>query len=166
MWWGGAPLPVTTEQRHTLEAWSRAGSTPQAVSTRARIILRAADGRSNNAIAAELGITRVSVIAWRKRFAAEGVDCVGKVRAGRGRPRTIGDEKVAEIVHLTLNTTPAQATHWSCRTMAAKVGVSPASVQRVWQEHPLYPPPTRTFKVSTRPTFLTTPTHLLSLSTI
>jgi transposase len=163
MWSAAAPLEVTSEQRRTLEAWCRAPSTPQAVSTRASVILKAAEGRSNNAIAKEVGITRVSVIEWRKRFASEGVDCLGKVRAGRGRPRTIGDNTVAQIIQLTLNTTPAEATHWSCRTMAARVGVSSASVQRVWSEHRIYPHRVSTFKISKDPDFLEKLTDVVGL---
>jgi transposase len=147
VWSPAAPLAVTAEQRRTLETWVRAHNTPQSVSTRARIVLRAADGHSNNAIANEVGVTRTSVIEWRRRFAAEGIECLGKVRPGRGRPKLISSEKVAEIVQLTLNTTPAGATHWSCRTMAKRVGVSPATVQRVWSEHRLYPHRVQTFKV-------------------
>jgi transposase len=146
-----------------LETWVRAHNTPQSVSTRARIMLRAADGHSNNAIASEVGVTRTSVIEWRRRFAAEGIECLGKVRPGRGRPKLISSEKVAEIVHITLNTTPAGATHWSCRTMAKRVGVSPATVQRVWSEHRLYPHRVKTFKVSKDPRFLEKLTDVVGL---
>ena len=163
MWTAAAPLPVSAEQRRTLDTWVRAHSTPQSVSARARIVLQAAEGRSNNAIAKELGITRTSVIEWRRRFAAEGVDCLGKVRPGRGRPRSISAATVATIVHLTLNTVPKGATHWSCRSMAAQVGVSSASVQRVWREHRLYPHRVSTFKVSKDPQFLEKLTDVVGL---
>src|SRR6266851_7454456 len=115
MWSAATPLAVSAEQRRTLEAWTRAHNTPRVVATRARIVLQAAEGRSNNAIATELEVTRTTVIEWRRRFAAEGVECLGKVRPGRGRPRTISPTKVAEIVHLTLTTLPKGATQWSCR---------------------------------------------------
>jgi len=163
MWSPAAPLPVSPEQRRTLEAWTRAHTTPRIVDTRARIVLAAAEGKSNNAIASELNVTRTSVIAWRKRFAAEGVESLGKVRPGRGRPRTITAATVAKIVHLTLNTVPGGATHWSCRTMAQQVGVSPASVQRVWHEHRLYPHRVSTFKVSKNPQFLEKLTDVVGL---
>ncbi len=101
----------------------------KSVSIRARIILRAADGCSNNAIAKQLGISRASVIEWRGRFGVEGVECLGKARPGRGRPQTVSPNKAAELVQLTLNSVPEGATHWSCRTMAKRVGVSPATVQ-------------------------------------
>jgi len=163
MWSPAAPLHLSPQQRRTLESWSRAHNTPQRVSTRARIILRAADGRSNNAIAAELGITRTPVIEWRKRFVAEGVESLGKIRPGRGRPRTVSATKVAEIVRLTLNTTPPGATHWSCRTMAKRVGVSSATVQRIWREHRLYPHKVHTFKQSKDPRFVEKLTDVVGL---
>jgi transposase len=163
VWSPAAALSVTPEQRRTLERWVRAHNTPQGVSTRARIVLRAADGHSNNAIATELGITRTSVIEWRRRFASEGVESLGTVRPGRGRPKIISAEKVAEIVRLSLNTTPPAATHWSCRTMAKRVGVSPATVQRVWSEHRLYPHRVNTFKVSKDPRFLEKLTDVVGL---
>ena len=163
MWSPAAPLVVSAEQRRTLEAWTRAHTTPKIVDTRARIVLAAAEGKSNNAIASELEVTRTSVIAWRKRFAAEGVESLGRVRPGRGRPRTITAAIVAKIVHLTLNTVPEGATHWSCRTMAKQAGVSPASVQRVWREHRLYPHRVSTFKVSKDPQFLEKLTDVVGL---
>ena len=163
MWSAATALPVSPEQRRTLEAWTRAHNTPRVVSTRARIVLRAAEGRSNNAIATELDVTRTTVIEWRRRFAAEGVECLGKVRPGRGRPRIISPAKVAEIVHLTLNTLPRGATHWSCRTMAKRVRVSPASVQRVWREHRIYPHRVSTFKVSKDPQFIEKLTDVVGL---
>jgi len=163
MWSPAAPLAVSPEQRHTLESWSRAHNTPKIVATRADIVLLAAEGRSNNSIASHLGITRVSVIEWRKRFAAEGLEALGKVREGRGRPRTISPEKVSQIIHLTLNTLPEHATHWSCRSMATRVGVSSATVQRVWSEHRLYPHRVRTFKLSKDPKFVEKLTDVVGL---
>lgn len=163
MWSPAAPLAVSLEQRRTLEAWTRAHTTPRIVDTRARIILLAADGKSNNAIAAELNVTRTSVIEWRRRFAAEGLESLGKVRPGRGRPRTISAAKVTQIVQLTLTTVPKGATQWSCRTMAKRVRVSPASVQRVWQEHRIYPHRQRTFKASSDPLFLEKLTDVVGL---
>jgi transposase len=163
MWSPAAPLAVSPEQRHTLESWSRAHNTPKIVATRADIVLLAAEGSSNNSIASQLGITRVSVIEWRKRFAAEGLEALGKVREGRGRPRTISPEKVSQIIHLTLNTLPEHATHWSCRSMATRVGVSSATVQRVWSEHRVYPHRVRTFKLSKDPRFVEKLTDVVGL---
>ncbi len=163
MWSPAVPLQVSPGQRRTLEAWIRAHTTPKIVDTQARIVLGAAEGKSNNAIATELNLTRTSVIEWRRRFAAEGLESLGTVRPGRGRPRSINAAKVAKIVHLTLNTVPEGATHWSCRTMAKQAGVSPASVQRVWREHRLYPHRVRTFKVPKDPQFVEKLTDVVGL---
>jgi transposase len=163
MWSAPTTLEVSPEQRRSLEHWSRAHNTPQRLSIQARAILRAAEGRSNSAIAEELGVTRTSVIEWRKRFAAEGLDCLGKVRPGRGRPRTVSPERFAQIVHLTLNTIPDAATHWSCRAIAKKVGVSSATIYRIWSEHRIYPHKVRTFKRSLDPFFLEKLTDVVGL---
>ena len=77
--------------------------------------------------------------AWRERFGSEGLAKLGEVRAGRGRKPSISDDKVTEIVNLTLHSKPDGHTHWSCRTMAAHVGVSPATVQRIWDARGLMP---------------------------
>src|SRR5260370_7508809 len=151
MWTPAAPLPVSPEQRRTLEAWTRAHNTPKMVDARARIVLHAANGWSNNAIATELKVTRTSVIEWRRRFTAEGLESLGKVRPGRGRPRSISAATVAKIVHLTLNTVPKGATHWSCRTMAKRGGGSPASLHPVWRHHRPPPPPVPPFNTSNDP---------------
>ena len=163
VWSPAAPLSIDPQQRRTLETWLRAHNTPVNVATRASIVLLAAEGKSNNAIAKQLGTTRVSVIEWRRRFAAEGLESLGKVRPGRGRPRQLTDDKVTEVIHLTLNTQPQGTTHWSCRQMAKKVGVSPATVQRIWHEHRIYPHKVRTFKVSKDPDFLTKLTDVVGL---
>jgi len=115
--------------------------------------LAAADGVANTRIAADLGVTAVSVRAWRERFAAEGLAKWGKVRAGRGRKPSISEEQIAQIVDLTLHARPDGQTHWSCRTMAAHVGVSPATVQRIWDARGLKPHRVETFKLSNDPKF-------------
>ena len=164
MWKAADPLSISSEQRRTLEAWVNAHSTPQVVATRAKIVLMAADGLSNNSIAQQLGVTRVSVIEWRRRFAAEGEECLGRTRPGRGRPKVIGAATVRRIIHLTLNTRPPDgATHWSCRVMANEVGVSSATVQRIWSEHRIFPHRIRTFKVSRDPQFLEKLTDVVGL---
>ena len=77
----------------------------------------------------------------------------GKVKSGRGRKPTISQQQVAEIVELTTKTTPPGHTHWSCRTVAKRVGVSSATVQRIWSELGLKPHRVNTFKVSNDPLF-------------
>jgi len=117
------------------------------------VLLDAADGVANSTIADRRGVTAVTVRAWRAAFESEGLANWGKVKKGRGRKPQITEDKIAEIVELTTTTTPPGHTHWSCRTMAARVGVSPATVQRIWSELGLAPHRVDTFKVSTDPRF-------------
>jgi transposase len=117
------------------------------------VLLMAADGEANIRIAEEIGVTPVTVRAWRQRFVEDGLAGLDKIRAGRGRKPSIPEETIAEIVRLTTTTTPPGATHWSCRTMANQVGVSSATVQRIWSDLGLAPHRTDTFKVSTDPKF-------------
>jgi transposase len=117
------------------------------------VLLDAADGVGNKTIASRHGVTAVTVRSWRAAFGADGLTNWGKVKPGRGRRPTIGEEKVAEIVELTTKTTPPGQTHWSCRTMAARVGVSPATVQRIWSELGIQPHRVESFKVSNDPRF-------------
>ena len=148
-----AALDMSDGQRETLEVLSRSQTAPDRQVARARALLLAADGAANTRIAAQVGVRPATVRAWRTRFTEEGLARLGKVRAGRGRKSTIPLEKIDEIVHLTQHSKPAGQTHWSCRTMAAKAGVSPATVQRVWAARGLKPHLVKTFKVSNDPRF-------------
>jgi len=143
-----APLPLSEGERETLQRLARAQSAPHRQVMRARVLLMAADGVANAVIAEEVGVTPVTVRAWRTRFAVDGLAGLGKIRDGRGRKPSISEETVAEIVKLTTTTTPPGATHWSCRTMAKRVGVSSATVQRIWSDLGLQPHRVDTFKVS------------------
>ncbi|MGH3966851.1 MAG: helix-turn-helix domain-containing protein, partial [Mycobacterium sp.] len=124
-------LRVTAMQRRQLKSLAGSQTVPHREVVRARALLMAADGRANTAIAAELSVAPGSVANWRARFAEDGTTRFGQVRKGRGRKPTIPQSKVNEIVELTKNSTPDAETHWSCRTMAKKVGVSKDTVQRV-----------------------------------
>lgn len=146
-----------------LERWVRAQSTPQGVATRARIILMAADGVSINRIAATLGVSRSTVISWRRRFAADGPGTLTRTAPGRGRKPSILAGKVKQIIEATLHTRPLGATHWSCRTMAKAQGVSPATVQRIWDSYGLKPHQLRTFKLSRDPRFVEKLTDVVGL---
>ncbi|MGY4650332.1 transposase [Mycobacterium sp. URHB0021] len=125
-------LSVSTGQREVLESVARSQSAPHREVVRARALLMAADGRANTAIAESLSVSPGSVSSWRARFAEEGLVKFAQVREGRGRKKTIPQDKIDEIVDLTLNYRPEGETHWSCRTMAAATGVSKSTVQQVW----------------------------------
>jgi transposase len=148
-----AALRLSDGERETLEKLARAQSAPYRQVLRAQVLLMAADGVANAVIAEEVGVTPVTVRAWRKGFAADGLAGLDTIREGRGRKPTISEETVAEIVRLTTTTTPPGATHWSCRTMAKRVGVSAATVQRIWSNLGLQPHRVQTFKVSNDPKF-------------
>jgi len=140
-------------QREALAVLARSQSAPHGQVRRAEALLLAADGVANTQIAQRVGATAATVRTWRSRFAEEGLAKLGKVRAGRGRKSTIAQSKIDEIVELTQHSKPAGHTHWSCRTMAAHVGVSPATVQRVWSARGLKPHLVKTFKLSNDPRF-------------
>jgi transposase len=120
------------------------------LAVRARIVLGAADGESNSSLAERLGLTRMTVAKWRGRFVAERVD--GLLDEPRpGRPRTVSDEKVEEVVVKTLESAPKDTTHWSTRSMAAEVGLSQTAVSRIWRAFGLQPHRVESFKLSTDP---------------
>lgn len=163
MWTVAEPLALSEEQRDTLRRWVAARNTPQKVVFRARIVLLAATGAANRKIAQELGTSRPSVILWRRRFQEGGASALTEDAPGRGRKPTIAAVRVKEIVDATLHSKPPMATHWSVRTMAAAQGVSPATVQRIWDAHGLQPHRTRTFKLSRDKQFVEKLTDVVGL---
>ena len=148
MWDTCVALAITEEQRATLQTWIAARNSPQKVVFRSRIVLAAASGASNRRIARELNTSRPTVVLWRNRFLVGGPAALTEDASGRGRPTQIAAAKVKKIVEATLHTTPKAATHWSVRTMAKAQGISPATVQRIWDANGLQPHRTQTFKLS------------------
>jgi transposase len=144
---------VTDEQRSVLEMLVRSHSAPHRDVQRALALLMASDGFANTRIASEVGVAPMTVRAWRERFSEDGLKDFSSVRPGRGRKPSIPSAKVEEIVRLTLHETPAGETHWSCRSMAARAGVSAATVQRIWAARGLAPHRVETFKLSNDPRF-------------
>lgn len=151
---GRKPVVITLgeDERETLERWARRPSTPQGLAMRSRIVLAAADGRSNVDIAADVGCSGVTVSKWRGRFARGGVDALADAPRP-GPPRSITDAKVEEVIVATLEETPADATHWSTRSMAKRAGLSQSSIHRIWRAFGLQPHRTQHFKVSPDPLF-------------
>ena len=147
------PVELSPEQRTVLERLARQRSLPARVVERARIVLRAAEGLENRQIAQQMGMTPEKAARWRKRFLEGGIAALEKDAPRPGRSRAITDRRVKKVVEMTLHQKPANATHWSTRTMAAAAGISEASVRRIWQAHGLKPHLVRTFKLSRDPEF-------------
>jgi len=139
---------MTEEQRTTLEAWVRAKTSPQRTVLRARVCLLAADGLPNMAIAQELKTSRPTVVQWRQRFTERGPAGLAEDAPHGPSSRSLSAEKIQAIVEATLHTTPNDATHWSTRSMATAMGVSNATVSRIWDAHGLQPHRVETFKLS------------------
>jgi transposase len=146
-------ITLTDEDRATLERWSRARSSEARLVERARIVLLAGEGRENKDIAAELGITRATVGRWRDRFAARGIAGIEKDAPRGGRPPKARDDLARKIIEATTRQKPADATHWSTRTLAEALGTNRSMVSRVWRANGLKPHLSRTFKVSNDPNF-------------
>src|ERR1035438_4182813 len=114
-----APIIVlTNDERRTLTTWSRGRSTPARLVLRAKIVLAAAEGKTNETIAAELHTSKPTVGRWRSRFAAQRTAGIEKDAFRRGRPLAITAETVTRIVRKTTQEKPEAATHWSTRSMA------------------------------------------------
>jgi len=158
------PVHLTPEQRALLERWIRASTSPQRLVRRSRIILHAADGLSNAAIARTLKISREQVILWRRRFAALGPEGLGHdaPRPGPTSTRT-PPEKVKAVVEATLQTRPPNATHWSLRSMAAAQKLAPSTIRKIWKAHGLQPHRAETFKLSLDPQFVEKLTDVIGL---
>ncbi|HSW43598.1 MAG TPA: IS630 family transposase [Patescibacteria group bacterium] len=148
------PLVINEPERAELRALARAGRTEQRIASRARIVLRAADGRPNRAIAAELGVSPMTVLLWRRRFERERLPGL-RDAARPGREPTYGREERDRVIARTLEPPPDGTTHWSARRMAARTGISITTVQRIWAEAGLKPHRTETFKWSTDPDLVT-----------
>jgi transposase len=144
------PLVLTGDERRTLENWVKRRSTAQGLALRARIVLACAQGGSNVAVAARLGVSRTTVRKWRTRFLRDRLDGLPD-EPRPGVPRTITDAQVEEVVVRTLEEVPAGGTHWSKRELAAQVGISATSVHRIWRAFGLQPWRTETFKISPDP---------------
>ena len=146
-------IELSEAERVELAARLRRRKVARGDAVRAEIVLLAAEGLSNLAIVERLGVARMTVATWRRRFAERRLD--GLLDEPRpGAPRTVTDEKVAEVVTATLERLPAGRTHWSSRGMARAAGLAPSTVQRIWKAFSLQPHRVETFKLSTDPLFV------------
>ena len=134
-------------QLEQLEAFARSRSVPHALVLRAKIILEAAKGERSGQIAQEFRASRHTVGKWRSRFAEQGIEGLyDQYRSGR--PRSIEDEQISQLVKRTLHSKPKEATQWSCREMADATGVSKSTVQRAWSAFGLKPHRQESFTLS------------------
>ena len=156
-------LTLNSSQQQQVQQWLSAHGTPQQVALRCRIVLAAAEGQAESAIARELGINRKTVTLWRARFAEAGLESLWEIAPGRGRKPTYGPEKIKAIVDATLQTKPAGMTHWSCRQMAMTQGVSKSTVSNIWRSHNVKPHRVKRFKLSRDPRFLEKLTDVVGL---
>ena len=148
-----AVLELTDDEREQLRRWARRATSAQALAMRSRIVLACAEGRSNTAVADELGVSVQMVGKWRARFVEARLD--GLADDPRpGRPPSITGEQVEDIVVATLESTPAHATHWSRAKMAERTGLSKSSIGRIWKAFDLKPHRAETFKLSNDPLFV------------
>ena len=150
----GRPLPqlkLTVEENNRLADWARRRTT--ALALRARIVLACAQGRSNTEVGERLSVTLQTVGKWRRRFVGRRLD--GLLDAPRpGQPRKITDAKVEQVLAMTLERRPKEATHWSTRLMAKATGLNQTAVGRIWRAFGLQPHRAETFKLSTDPLFI------------
>jgi transposase len=148
-----AIVSIDAGQRAQLESWSRRPKTAQALAMRSRVVLLAACGQSNRAIAGQLMTTAQTVGKWRRRFVQSGLD--GLLDEPRpGTPRKLTDAQVEQVLVRTLETQPQAATHWSTRDMARATGLSQSTISRIWRAFSLQPHRAETFKLSRDPLFI------------
>jgi transposase len=148
-----APLELSVAEEEALRSLAGRRTTAQAVALRARIVLSCATGERNQDVAAKLGVTPQTVGKWRARFVARRLDGLHD-EPRPGVPRSIDDARVEAVIVATLETMPADATHWSSRAMARASGISTSSVQRIWRAFGLQPHRAETFKLSNDPLFI------------
>ena len=146
-------LVLAEEERLVLERLTARRKSAQAMAMRARIVLACATGSTNRAVAAKLGVSEAMVGKWRRRFVADRLD--GLFDEPRpGAPRTISDDDVERVLVKTLEEKPADATHWSTRSMAKATGMNQTAISRIWRAFGLQPHRSETFKLSTDPLFV------------
>ena len=148
-------VELSDSERAELVSMARSRSLPAALALRARIVLACVGpDKASTEIAKTLGIDRTTVNKWRVRYARDRISGLyDELRPGR--PRTVGDERVAELINKTLHTKPGDgSTHWSTRGLAAETGISKSTVARYLQLFQLKPHRVESFKLSTDPLFV------------
>ncbi|MFC3226792.1 IS630 family transposase [Marinibaculum pumilum] len=150
----GISISLNDADRRRLEAVVADRNSPQKHVWRARIVLLSADGVGTNAVMAATGTSKTTVWRWQARFMEAGVE--GLLRDKTRPPGTppVADDRVAEVVRLTLEAPPHEATHWTAQAMSNAVGLAVSTVQKIWKAHGLAPHRWRSFKLSNDPAFV------------
>jgi transposase len=151
---GNDLIVLDRKARRELEQLLTDGNTAQKIAKRARIVLMTADGHGVVAIMREVGVSKTTVWRWQDYFAEAGVDGLIKGRSKPPGRKPLSAAMKLKVVEKTVKERPANATHWSVRSMAEEMGISHTSVQRIWAEHGLKPHLVRSFKVSNDPDFV------------
>jgi len=148
-----APHSVAAAEHAQLVAWSKRPKTAQALAMRSRVVLLAAEGRSNTEISRQLAVILHTVGKWRQRYLEQRLDGLAD-EPRPGTSRKLRDQQVERVLALTLESTPADATHWSTRALAKKTGLRDVSIHRIWRAFSLAPHRSETFKLSKDPLFI------------
>ena len=147
------PLELSASDREQLQSMAQSRSLPHGLVRRAEIVLLAAEGWPHEAVAGAVGVSRVTVGKWRRRFLDRGLNGLHD-EPRPGAPRSITDEQVAEVIYRTLKTKPKDQTQWSVRSMGAETGLTKDAVHRIWRTYGLQPHRHKHFKLSTDPFFV------------
>jgi transposase len=143
-----AALIINEAQKQQLESWARAGTTPQRVARKCKVILLASQGVSNHSIAQQTGLSRPTVLATCAAFRRNGCEALRQPQKRQRSARVLTSELQQKILDTTLKTRPPNATHWSVRGLARHLRVSRMMVHRVWQRNDVQPHRVERFKIS------------------
>jgi transposase len=145
-------LKLTDGQREELTMWAHSRTLPAGDVFRAKLILLLADGMTYEQIITALGTTKPTIARWKARFEAAGMDGLQPRHKG-SRPRAATPSVQARVARRVQQKPPDGSTHWSCRKLAADLGMSHATVQRILAQARLQPHRLDRYMASNDPEF-------------
>ena len=143
---------ITEEQRQGLESLLRSPKTAQGLALRARIVLLTSMGKTVEEVSSQLETTLRTIYRWRKRFKEQGIQGLAD-RPRSGQPKKLSGESVREVLRMTVESIPREATHWSVRLMAQAARITTWQVRQIWKAADLRPHRLKNFKISNDPAF-------------